>query len=217
MEPVSGGRCRRAAGLSFASLVAIALCGAGCGKPAARAAAAPAMTPTAAAPRTPPARAEAAGYKLRDGEGPAVDAFLRAHPDLRPATDADRRPAEDGEDVEDLYGVYHPYFVRGDANDDGILDFVLAFVRRDSDPDSPWFSIVLFLGKPDGRFAPGRFIERDVSLADGDCSIDRDSIVVTPDVAEDSMRRYRWDPVRQRHVFVRDTPEEPDTPAPSRI
>ena len=33
-----------------------------------------------------------------------------------------------------LYGVYNPYFVRGDLNDDGILDFVMAFVRRDSSP-----------------------------------------------------------------------------------
>jgi hypothetical protein len=202
---------------ALAMLVMFVLAGAGCSKSEPARAAVPAPAPTPVPSRPAPARAEAAGYPLRAAERAAVDAFLRAHPDLRLATDADRRPAEDGEDVDDLYGVYHPYFVRGDTNDDGLLDFVLAFVRRDSDPDSPWFSIVVFLGRPEGRFAPGSFLERDVSLADGDFSIDRDSIVVSPDVAEESVRRYRWDPSRQRHVFVRDAPEEPDTPAPSRI
>jgi hypothetical protein len=39
--------------------------------------------------------------------------------------------------------------------------------------------------------------------------VDRDSIVITPDLdEEDSTRRYRWDPVRRSHVFVRDEPEE---------
>jgi hypothetical protein len=216
MTPDSDGRGTRSLAAALATLATLALTGAGCSKPAPARAAAPAVAPTPVPSWPAPARA-AAGYPLRAAEKTAVDAFLRTHADLRLATDADRRPAEDGEDVDDLYGVYHPYFVRGDTNDDGLLDFVLAFVRRDSDPDSPWFSIVVFLGRPEGRFAPGSFLERDVSLADGDFSIDRDSIVVTPDVADESVRRYRWDPSRQRHVFVRDAPEEPDTPAPSRI
>jgi hypothetical protein len=207
----------RASALALAAALALAGCGAACSRPAAPQAAAPAAAPPRGPSRPSPARADAAGYTLGTAEKAAVDAFLRTHAELRAATDADRRPADDGEDVDDLYGVYHPYFVRGDANDDGVLDFVLAFVRRDSDPESPGFSIVVFLGRADGRFAPGRFIEQDVSLADGDCSLDRDSIVVTPDVAEDSTRRYRWDPVRQRHVFVRDSPDEPEPPAPSRI
>jgi hypothetical protein len=54
--------------------------------------------------------------------------------------------------------------------------------------------------------------ERDVSLADGDLSLDRDAIVVTPDTADEATRRYRWDPERHRHVYVRDTPE--DSPPP---
>jgi hypothetical protein len=104
-----------------------------------------------------------------------------------------------------LYGVYHPYFLRGDVNDDGVLDFVLAFVRRDSDPDSPWFSIVVFNGSEKSGFAAGTFLERDVSLADGDLAVDRDSIVITPNLEdEDSTRRYRWDPFRHSYVFVRD-------------
>jgi hypothetical protein len=148
------------------------------------------------------------GYPFRREERAAVDAFLRANPGFRAATDADRRGSESN-DFRKLYGVYHPYFLRGDVNDDGILDFVLAFVRRDSDPDSPWFSIVVFAGKEHGGFAPGTFLERDVSLADGDLSVDRDSIVITPNTdEEDSTRRYRWDPVRHAYVFVRDQTED---------
>jgi hypothetical protein len=161
-----------------------------------------------------PAHAEGAGYEFRAAERDAVERYLEANPDLRVARDADQRPAEEG-DVSNLYGVYHPYFVRGDANDDGILDFVLAFVRRDSDHDSPWFSVVVFEGRPDGTFSPGSALERDISLADGDLSLDRDSIVVTPDTSEDASRRYRWDPARQRHVFVRDEDEAPETPPSS--
>ena len=126
------------------------------------------------------------------------------------ATDADRRDDGD-EEIRELYGVYHPYFLRGDVNDDGILDFVLAFVRRDSARDSPWFSIAVFTGTASERFASGTFLERDVSLADGDLSIDRDSIMITPDLEEEeSTRRYRWDPIQRSHVFVRDDPEEDD-------
>jgi hypothetical protein len=137
---------------------------------------------------------------------------------LRLAADGDHRPGEDGTGVGDLYGIYHPYLVRGDANDDGLLDFVVGFVRRDSDKDAPWFSVVIFAGRADGSFAPGSFLERDISLADGDISLDRDTIVVTPDVADDVSRRYRWDPSKQRHVFVRDdASEEPASPPPSQI
>ena len=102
--------------------------------------------------------------------------------------------------------------ILGDANDDGILDFVLAFVRRDSDEESPWFSVAIFTGEARGGFAPGVILERDISLADGDISLDRDAVIVTPDVADDAARRYRWDPERRRHVYVSDEPEEPTYP-----
>jgi len=179
------------------------------------------VTPAAATPVpaaqsvTAPAPAHAAdgGYDLRPAERAVVDEFLRGHPDLRVATDADHRPSDD-DGIDGLYGVYHPYFVRGDANDDGILDFVIGFVRRDSDHDTPWFSVVVFEGKPDGGFDAGGFLEREISLADGDLSLDRDAIVVTPDVSEDLTRRYRWDPAKHRHVFVRDDDEAtPSTPS----
>ncbi len=167
--------------------------------------------PAVAAARdtTPPVPVEDASYGLRLAERAAIAAFLRVHTDLRAATDEDRRPSLDGDDIASLYGVYHPYFVRGDANDDGLLDFVLAFVRRDSGEETPWFSVAVFAGDSRGGFSPGVFLERDISLADGDVSLDRDAVVVTPDVAEEAARRYRWDPERRRHVFVHDAPEEP--------
>jgi hypothetical protein len=156
----------------------------------------------------PPALRDWSRYSFRPGEKGAIEEFLRANGDLRIATDDDRRPS-DGEDLHKLYGVYHPYFLRGDLNDDGVLDFVLAFVRRDSDRDSPWFSVVVFTGKDGSAFGAGTFIERDVSLADGDLSVDRDSIVITPDLAEEeSTRRYRWDPVKRSYVFVREESDE---------
>jgi hypothetical protein len=182
------------------------------GVPACRRREAPAAVPVPSVTPGVAARASEAGYAFRPRERAAVDAFLREHVDLRVADDEDRRPSEDTGDLEALYGVYHPYFVRGDANDDGVLDFVLGFVRRDSDRDSPWFSVVLFEGRADGGFQPGWILERDVSLADGDLSLDRDAIVVTPDTADEASRRYRWDPERHRHVFVHDTPEEAPSP-----
>jgi hypothetical protein len=157
------------------------------------------------------------GYALRPAESAAVAAFLRAHADLRAATDEDRRPSLDGDDVASLYGLYHPYFVRGDVNDDAVLDFVLAFVRGGPDEETPWFSIVVFAGDSRGGFGSGVFLERDISLADGDLSLDRDSIVVTPDIADESTRRYRWDPERGRHVFVHDAPEEAPSPPAAQI
>ena len=161
-----------------------------------------------------PAIPDGSGYPFRTGERRAVEAFLRANRDLRVAADSDRRAAET-DDLRKLYGVYHPYFLRGDVNDDGILDFVLAFVRRDSDRDSPWFSIVVFSGSERSTFSAGTFLERDVSLADGDLSVDRDSIVITPNLdEEDSTRRYRWDPLRRSYVFVGDETED-DEGAPS--
>ena len=144
----------------------------------------PPAVPTRPAPARAPA--PASGYEFQKEEKLAVEKYLRDNPNLRVATDADQRPAGENGDVSNLYGVYHPYFVRGDANDDGRLDFVLAFVRRDSDRDSPWFSVVVFEGRPDGTFAGGAVLERDISLADGDLSLDRDSIVVTPDTARTS-------------------------------
>ncbi len=170
--------------------------------------------------QAPPAHVDRNTYPFRPAEQAAVAEFLRNHSDLRLATDADRQRSRDGDsDVRRLYGVYHPFFVRGDLNDDGILDFVLAFVRRDSSRGSSWFSVVVFTGRADTAgqaFQPGAFLERDITLARGDLSIDRDAVLITPDLADESVRRYRWDPLRRSYVFVRDDEEEEETPIPSR-
>jgi len=212
---VTACRAARRTSVPLAAALGVLLA-AGCARRGEGRAASPTPVPEAAATKPAPARAGDAGYELRPPEQAAVDAFLRAHPELRVATDSDHR-ASDDDSVAGLYGLYHPYFVRGDDNDDGILDFVLAFVRRDSDRDTPWFSVVVFAGKADGTFASGVFLEREISLADGDLTVDRDAIVVTPDVAEDAARRYRWDAGKQRHVYVRDDDEESASPPASRI
>jgi len=115
---------RRAAGRPSAPLAAalaalLAGLAPGCARHGeARAALTPTPVPEAST-RPAPARASDAGYELRPAEQTAVDAFLREHPDLRVAKDSDHRVSED-DGVKELYGVYHPYFVRGDDNDDGI-------------------------------------------------------------------------------------------------
>ncbi len=161
------------------------------------------------------ARAEAAGYAFRPAERKAIDLFLERNRHLRLAQDSDRREDDESE-VGNLYGIYHPYFVRGDVNDDGVLDFVLAFVRSDSDRETPWFTVVIFSGRerPGGGtdFEGGTFLEKDISLADGDLAIDRDAILITPDLAEETTRRYRWDPVRRSYIFLREGEEEPQPP-----
>jgi len=180
--------------------------------------AAPLPAPAERSARVPVPRTDAAAYPFTPAEKSAVDEFLRRHADLRLPADADR---QDGRytHVRRLYGVYHPYFVRGDLNDDGVLDFVVAFVRRDGSRDTPWFSVVVFTGREDSgaaAFSAGTFIEKDVSLARGDLSIDRDAVLITPDLEDEAVRRYRWDPLRRAYMFVRDDDEEEDTPIPSR-
>jgi hypothetical protein len=180
--------------------------------PASHASAPIATTPSSRAVRPEPA--VPAGV-LTAVEKAAVAEFVQSHPDLRPATDGDRQIPRDGDgDVHHLYGVYHPYFVRGDVNDDGNLDFVMAFVHRQPGHATPWFSVVVFTGRGgDQGFNPGTFLERDISLAHGDLSIDRDAILITPDLSDDeAVRRYRWDPVRGSYVFVRDDDEDAESP-----
>ncbi|HEY7113173.1 MAG TPA: hypothetical protein VIA45_09605 [Thermoanaerobaculia bacterium] len=181
----------------------------------------PSPVPTHAAAPSPAATPAAAAavperLGLRPAERRAVQDFLARHPELRPPGDADRRETSGETDMHHLYGIYNPYFVRGDLNDDGILDFVMAFVRRDSSPSTPWFTIVVFPGKEDASgavsFGPETFLERDITLAAGDLSIDRDAVVITPDLDDDTTRRYRWDPARRSYVFVRD--DEPDSEPP---
>jgi hypothetical protein len=172
------------------------------------------MSPRAAS------RAASGGYPFTPAEAAAVDGFLRSNPNLRVATDADRKPGADGDaELKSLYGIYHAYFVRGDLNDDGVLDFVLAFIRRDLGRGTPWFSVVVFTGRPGigsaAGFSPGIFLERDVTLARGDLSVDRDSVVISPDLEEEAVRRYRWDPRAHAFVFVRGDTDDPERPSVS--
>jgi hypothetical protein len=205
----------------------------GCGRAPGRAAAvAPERRTgpgTSTEPARPPGRTDAArpapraeaGYPFTRAERSAVDDFLRRNPTLRVATDEDRHSAADSDaELRGLYGVYHPYFVRGDLDDDGVLDFVLGFVRKDSGKSAPWFSVVVFTGRTGGdgggSFSPGTFLERDVSIARGDLAVDRDAVVITPDLADDTVRRYRWDLVTRSFLFVRDSDSDPETPGVSR-
>jgi len=207
-------RIRRAARVFAVLLPSIAIAA------ACRRRADPPPTPAAAATpvraATPAAVVVPEQYGFRPAERRTVEDFLRRHADLRLPTDQDRRVSSGDGDVQHLYGVYHPYFVRGDLNDDGLLDFVIGFVRRDSSPSTPWFTVAVFSGREDGTFGPEVFLERDISLAAGDLSIDRDAVVITPDLDDEATRRYRWDPSRRSYVFVRDDEPETDPPDLSR-
>jgi len=151
-------------------------------------------------------------------EARAVHAFLSAHPGWRVAADSDARPSDDADDVSRLYGVYHPYLVRGDIDDDGALDFVVAFVDREKKSASPWFSVAAFCADGHGGFRPPQLVESEISLERGDLSIDRDSIVITPDLSEDdTSRRYRWNPRQRRFDFVSDDDPSPDRAPSSRV
>ena len=213
---------RRRSGAAFAAgatLLLAAFVSNACGGKADSTSASASPRAAAPTPAATPSRAAkiADPYGLRPAERRAVEEFLARHADLRLPTDADRRvPAAGDGDVKHLYGVYHPYFVRGDLNDDGLLDFVMGFVRRDSSASTPWFTVAVFSGREDGSFGPEVFLERDITLAAGDLSIDRDAIVITPDLDDETTRRYRWDPSRRSYVFVRDDEPEAEPPDLSR-
>ncbi len=212
---------RFSVGLCAAALLVFSLLAltAACGKGQAPAASAAVSESREESSPRAAVRAEASGYLFTLAEKAAVGEFLKRNPSLRVATDADRSRQGGQSDARNLYGIYHPYFVRGDLNDDGILDFVLAFVRRDSGRGTPWFSVVVFTGRGGSGggvgFSAGTFLERDISLSRGDLSIDRDAILITPDLADEAVRRYRWDPVRRSYIFVRDDPEDTETPVVS--
>ena len=116
---------------------------------------------------------------------------------LRPATDEDAEESEGRDDLRSLYGDYRPYFVRGDLDGDGRIDFAQAFVRREA--PEPLFDVAVFFGSASG-FAPPVWVERGVDLSTGDLSLDRSVLVVTDDVDQDASRRFRWDPSTRRFI-----------------
>lgn len=135
------------------------------------------------------------------GRTPAEEAAVAATAaqGLRPATDEDAEESEGRDDLRSLYGDYRPYFVRGDLDGDGRVDFAQAFVRRDG--PEPLFDVAVFFGTA-GGFAPPVWVERGVPLSAGDLSIDRSVLVVTDDVDQDASRRFRWDAASGRFVDV---------------
>lgn len=119
---------------------------------------------------------------------------------LRVAGDEDAVESEARQELRDLYGDYRPYFVRGDFDFDGRLDFAQAFVRREG--PEPLFDVAAFFGAEDGGFRPPVWVDRGLLLSGGDLSIDRSVLVVSEDVEQDVSRRWRWEPSADRFVDV---------------
>ena len=199
-------RLRRAAILAVAGLGAAAftLLGGAC-----RRVPEPVEPPPAVAAvleTTPPAPVEDASYGLRDAERAAVESFLRDNTDLRVATDADQRKAEN----DDLPGCTASTTRTSCAETSTTTGF--------STSSSPSCAGTPTGTRPGSRsrcsretasgFAPGTFLERDVSLADGDLSVDRDSIMITPDLEDESRPAIPLGSERRLHVFVRDDADE---------
>jgi len=69
----------------------------------------------------------------------ALEAFKKEGLLVRAAEDRDAMESDDHRDLEEVYGGYHPFFVRGDLDGDGRLDFAQAFVEKGSAaPGSTW-------------------------------------------------------------------------------
>ena len=116
----------------------------------------------------------------------------------RAALDADALDSDARTDLQNLYADYHPYFVRGDLDGDGRLDFAQAFVQRRN--GALWFDVAVFFGQKDGTFGEPVFVEKGITLASGDLSIERCILVLVPDVSQDESRRFRYE--TQEHRFV---------------
>lgn len=166
-------------------------------------AARPGSPPLRAARPASPASVAETGRTPREDE--AVEAA--AGQGLRAATDGDAVESEGRTDLLWLYGDYRPYFVRGDLNVDGRLDFAQAFVRREG--PEPLFDVAVFFGL-DGGFSAPVWVDRGVPLSTGDLSLDRSVLVVTEDVDQDLSRRWRWDPAANRFVDVDEGDAEED-------
>lgn len=145
-------------------------------------------------------------------EEDAIRRVLR--PGLRVALDADAVDSDARRELENLYADYHPFFVRGDLDGDGRLDFAQAFVEKRN--GGIWFDVAVFFGRDGGTFGEPIFVEKAISLSSGDLSIERSILVLTPDVGRDDIRRWRWEPGEGRFVDADATPpkEAPNTDGP---
>ena len=93
----------------------------------------------------------------------ALAAFRKEGLLLQAAEDGDAAESDEHRDLEDVYGSYHPFFVRGDLDGDGRLDFAQAFVEKRS--SGLWFHVAVFFGTGDGTFQKPIWVERAISLA----------------------------------------------------
>jgi hypothetical protein len=144
----------------------------------------------------------------------ALVAFRKEGLLLRAAEDGDAAESDEHRDLEEVYRTYHPFFVRGDLDGDGRLDFAQAFVEKGA--SGVWFHVAVFFGTGDGAFQKPLWVERAISLAAGDLSIERSLLIVTPDLALDPTRRWRWESGEKRFVDADDvsrrTPVDEDAP-----
>lgn len=171
-------------------------------------------------PRAREAATSAHGAQVRNGDPTAAErrAIARALGTLphgaRVAADGDGTDTEPRRDMENVYAGYHPYFVRGDLDGDGLLDFAQAFATPHG--GQVWFDVAVFFGLPGGGFSEPVWVEKGISLADGDLAIDRSLVVVTPDLSRDETRRWRWEPEERRFADADATPsaEPQDEDAP---
>jgi hypothetical protein len=145
----------------------------------------------------------------------ALETFKKDGLLVRAADDADAAESDERRDLEEVYGGYHPFFVRGDLDGDGRLDFAQAFVEKGS--GGPWFHVAVFFGAGDGTFQRPLWVERAISLGAGDLTIERSLLIITPDLGLDPTRRWRWEPAEKRfvdadHVSRRNDPADDDVP-----
>lgn len=128
----------------------------------------------------------------------ALEVFGKEGLSLRVAEDGDAAESGERRDLEEVYRVYHAFFVRGDLDGDGKLDFAQAFVEKGN--GGPWFHVAVFFGTGDGAFRKPLWVERAISLAAGDVTIERSLLIVTPDLELDPSRRWRWEAGEKRFV-----------------
>ncbi|MCM3875053.1 MAG: hypothetical protein NEA02_01395 [Thermoanaerobaculia bacterium] len=192
---------------------------------AATAAAAHFLTKPAQKPARPSTKAPDADARGLDASGrtkaerlaveQALEAFKKDGLLVRAAEGGDAAESDEHRDLEEVYGSYHPFFVRGDLDGDGRLDFAQAFVEKGS--GGPWFHVAVFFGAGEGAFQPPLWVERAISLGAGDLTIERSLLIITPDLGLDPTRRWRWDAAEKRFVNAdessrRNVPADDDVP-----
>lgn len=181
-------------------------------KPAPKPAKAPAKAPTVEA-RGLDASGRTKAERLALDQ--ALETFKKDGLIVKAAEDGDAAESDEHRDLEEVYGSYYPFFVRGDLDGDGRLDFAQAFVEKGS--GGPWFHVAVFFGAGDGTFQRPIWVERAISLGAGDLTIERSLLIITPDLGLDPTRRWRWELAEKRFVDAddvsrRNDPAEDDTP-----